>query len=369
VSPVAKALKDTAGAVGKTAGGTARTAGKTATGATGAATKATGALTGPLTGQMHDLVGAALDLGVASIAGKVGSAADRLTEYAEQGGGPGGLLGAVTGAEGAHPVRSLVKGAAKSGFGSLKDKIKGAFGGGKSGSAKKAKVTNIVESIDVGVPVRLAYDQWTRFTEFPGFTKKVESVEQEADEKLRWRAKIFWSKREWEATILDQAPDERIVWRSKGPKGWVDGAVTFHELAPNLTRIVVVLEYHPKGLFEHTGNLWRAQGRRARLELKHFRRHVMTRSLLHPDEVEGWRGEIHDGEVVKDHETALREERENTEPADEDERESKAGSKTRRSPGRQPGRGSGRSTTGTRSRSRSQTRSRSAKDDASAEEE
>ena len=59
-------------------------------------------------------------------------------------------------------------------------------------------------------------------------------------------------------------PHERIVWRSKGAKGYVDGAVTFHELTPDLTRILVVLEYHPQGFFEKTGNLWRAQGRRAR---------------------------------------------------------------------------------------------------------
>ena len=84
--------------------------------------------------------------------------------------------------------------------------------------------------------------------------------------------------------------------------------VTFHELTPNLTKIVVVLEYHPQGLFERTGNLWRAQGRRVRLELKHFQRHVMAHALLSPDDVEGWRGLIEEGEVVKDHETALEEE-------------------------------------------------------------
>ena len=66
-------------------------------------------------------------------------------------------------------------------------------------------------------------------------------------------------------------PDSHIVWRSKGAKGHVDGAVTFPELGPNLTRVLLVLEYHPQGLFERTGNLWRAQGRRARLEFKHFR--------------------------------------------------------------------------------------------------
>ena len=67
---------------------------------------------------------------------------------------------------------------------------------------------------------------------------------------------------------------------------------------PDLTRVVAVLEYHPKGLFEKTGNLWRAQGRRVRLELKHFQRQVMTDTVLHADDVDGWQGEIRDGEVV-----------------------------------------------------------------------
>jgi hypothetical protein len=138
--------------------------------------------------------------------------------------------------------------------------------------------------------------------------KKVISVDQADDEKLNWQAKIFWSKRTWEATIVEQVPDEHVVWRSKGAKGHVDGTVSFHELAPNLTRVLVVLEYHPQGLFERTGNIWRAQGRRVRLELKHFRRHVMTQSLTHADEIEGWRGEIRDSEVVKTHEDALKEE-------------------------------------------------------------
>lgn len=168
------------------------------------------------------------------------------------------------------------------------------------GGSAKPKVTNIVEEIDIGASRSLVYDQWTRFQDFPSFMKKVESTDQLADEKVRWKAKIFWSTRTWESTIVEQVPDERIVWRSTGQKGYVDGAVTFHELAANLTRVLVVLEYHPQGLMEKTGNLWRAQGRRARLELKHFRRHVMSQALLHPgDDTEGWRGEIHDGEVAK----------------------------------------------------------------------
>jgi hypothetical protein len=116
-------------------------------------------------------------------------------------------------------------------------------------------------------------------------------------------------------------PDERIVWRSKGQKGHVDGAVTFHELGPNLTRILVVLEYYPQGFMERTGNIWRAAGRRARLELKHFRRHVMTRTILNPDEVEGWRGVIEDGEVVKTHDEVVEEEERKREEAEEAEGE------------------------------------------------
>ena len=220
------------------------------------------------------------------------------------------------------------KGDGKSLFSGLTDKVKetasdvkdAVTGGGGGGKGKKLKLTNIVETIDVGVPVQLAYNQWTQFADFPSFMKKVERVEQEADEKLEWKAQIFLSHRTWEASIIEQVPDERIVWRSKGAKGFIDGAVTFHEVTPDLTRIVLILEYHPKGLFEKTGNLWRAQGRRARLELKHFGRHVMTQSVLHPDEVEGWRGEIRDGKVVEPEEDeAQPEESEELEETDEDE--------------------------------------------------
>ena len=155
--------------------------------------------------------------------------------------------------------------------------MKNAFGGGGgSGGAKKLKMTNIIESLDVGLPLRTTYDTWTQFADFPSFMKKVETVEQESDEKTNWTAKVFWSRRTWEATIIEQVPDSHIVWRSTGAKGHVDGAVSFTELGPNLTRVLLVLEYWPKGLFERTGNLWRAQGRRARLEFKHFRRYAMT---------------------------------------------------------------------------------------------
>jgi Polyketide cyclase / dehydrase and lipid transport len=268
--------------------------------------------------ELRNLASAAGERALAAAGERIGSMTDRLTEYAKDTGNPS-LVAAVTGiqknAEGKSPVSAALSG----GFAGIKEKVKGLFGrGGKGQRPKKLKLTNIVESIDVGVPVRVAYNQWTQFEHFPGFMKKVESAERAADEKSNWKAQVWWSHRTWEATVVQQIPDYCIVWRSTGQKGHVDGSVTFHEAAPNLTRILLVMEYHPQGLFEHTGNIWRAQGRRARLEFKHFRRHVMTQTILHPDEVEGWRGEIRDGEVVKDHDTALAEEQEEQGPGEEE---------------------------------------------------
>jgi len=245
------------------------------------------------------------DRAVSSVSGRLSGASDRLTDYAQNGGG--GLLSAVTGVDDlSSPVKSVLRSGVGTATGKVKDSLKGvkdsvtdALGGkGGKGGGGKIKVTNIVEEIDVGVPIDVAYRQWTQFAEFPKFMKKVEQVEQVSDEKLRWKAQVFLSHRSWESTIVEQVPNDRIVWKSKGDKGYVDGAITFHELAPDLTRVVVVLEYHPQGLFEKTGNLWRAQGRRVRLELKHFQRKVMTDTVLHADDVEGWKGEIRDGEVV-----------------------------------------------------------------------
>ncbi len=259
---------------------------------------------------LQKLAGTFTERAVSSASNRLSGASERLTDYAQSGGGSG-LLAAVTGADKLASGGSPVKSAMSAGLAGTKEKVKDTLGnikesltGGRGkGGGKKLKLTNIIEDIDVGAPIDLVYKQWTEYPQFPRFMKKVEQADQADDTKVQWKAQVFWSHRAWEATIIEQVPYDHIVWRSKGAKGHIDGAVSFHELAPNLTRIVVVLEYHPQGLFEKTGNLWRAQGRRARLELKHFRRHVMTHTLLHPDEVEGWLGEIRDGEVVDSGET------------------------------------------------------------------
>ncbi|MER5969989.1 SRPBCC family protein [Streptomyces sp. NPDC002055] len=242
---------------------------------------------------------------------KLGGATTKLNDVAE-GNSPGLFHLAKEGgkkfAEGKGPVRSAVEIGAANLKDTLKDKVKGALqglGGGKrKGGGGKGRFVTIVEDIDVGVPVREAYNQWTQFQEFSTFAKGVQGVESADDTTSNWRAKIFWSSRSWKANTTEQIRDRRIAWTSEGAKGSTKGVVTFHPLGENLTTVLLVIEYYPKGLFEKTGNIWRAQGRRARLDLKHFRRFLMMRGEATGE----WRGEIRDGEVVLSHEDALAEE-------------------------------------------------------------
>lgn len=242
--------------------------------------------------------------------GKVSDLTDRLSDIAEgkaagKGKDGGGMLGIGSRIlHGDSPLKAAVGQKAKDTKDTVVGKVKDAVGGGGGGAGKggNVKAVSISESLDVGVPRRTAYDQWTQFEEFSDFTKGVRGVSQEDDTTTTWNVKVGPSSRSWKATIQEQIPDERIVWTSEGEKGSTTGCVSFHELGPSLTRILVVVEYSPAGFFEKTGNLWRAQGRRLRLDLKHFGRHI---TLHADDELEGWRGEVRDAEVVRSHEEGL----------------------------------------------------------------
>ncbi|MTD54471.1 SRPBCC family protein [Amycolatopsis pithecellobii] len=319
-----KQLRKAANKGGQAASGVTSKVTDTASKATDTASKAVTALPLPdeLSDALRNLAVTVSTRATTALAKRITSTSGRLTDYAS--GGGGGLLEAVTGGKPSVKGKAAM-GAVKGVLSGVAEKVGGAFSGGGGAGGDKIKVTNIIEEIDIGAPVDLVYDQWTRFSEFHKFMKKVENVEQVSDEELEWKAQILWSHRSWKATILEQVPSERIVWRSEGEKGHVDGAVTFHELTPDLTRVLVVLEYHPQGFFERTGNIWRAQGRRVRLELKHFRRHVMTVVLLHPDDVDGWRGEIRDGQVVDEaDQEGEPEEDEQDEETESDEEEQEA---------------------------------------------
>ena len=196
------------------------------------------------------------------------------------------LKGALTLAE-TGPIKELISTGVKTAGSAVKELLSQDDEENQQESDKR-KTVNIVEQIDIGVPRSVAYNQWTQFEEFGRFTKGVEEVDQKDEAMLRWRVKIAFSTRAWKSQITEQVPDQRIAWTSSGDKGTVDGVVTFHEITPDLTRVLLDLEYHPSGFVEKLGNLWRAQGRRARLDLKKFRVFVMSRG----EETGSWRGEI-----------------------------------------------------------------------------
>jgi uncharacterized membrane protein len=259
--------------------------------------------------ELTDFLGAQVEHLVDKAGEKLGDVTDQLLDTAENGGSLLGIGGRIL--EGESPLKAFVGEKAKGLKDNVMDKVKNVFGGGRGGKSGSTKVMNIIEVLDVGVPIRVAYNYWTQYEEFSDFTKGVRSVSRNDETASDWKVKVGPSTRGWKATVQEQVPDDRIVWSSEGAKGTTHGCVSFHELTPDLTRIVLVVEYYPSGFFEKTGNLWRAQGRRLRLDFKNFQRYV----TFADEDVEGWRGEIRDGEVVRSHEEALEEE----EAAGEDE--------------------------------------------------
>jgi uncharacterized membrane protein len=267
-----------------------------------------------LKSELQEYVSAQAQRMLVGVGRKLGETTGKLNDIAE-GNSPGfgklALDGGRKLAEGKGPLRSALE----VGAGRAKDSVVGAFknlGGGGKGKRKRGsgqKPTVIIEFIDVGVDLRTAYDQWTQYQDFSTFAKGVKSANRADDTHSDWQMKIFWSNRNWKATTTEQIPDDRIQWTSEGAKGTTKGVVSFHKLADNLTRVLLVIEYYPQGLFEKTGNIWRAQGRRARLDLKNFARFI----TLKGEAEDGWRGEIEDGEVVKSHEDAVAEEEESEE--------------------------------------------------------
>lgn len=261
--------------------------------------------------EAKNALGAAGDKAMSTASDKVKEATGSLNGITEGGGvvGKAGKEGAKAAAEGESPVKGALKGAVTG----VKDKVVSTFTGGGSDPSHSV---NIIESVDVGVPLSVAYNQWTQFYEQADYMRKVKKVDTPEDNQVEYTAKIFMSERTWTATVIEQIPDQHIVWRSEGEKGHVDGTISFHELGPRLTKVIVVLEYYPGGFFEKTANLWRAQGRRARSDLRHFSRHVQTRTILEPDEAEGWRGEIRDEEVVRTHDEVVEQEQQEAEEAE-----------------------------------------------------
>ncbi len=148
-------------------------------------------------------------------------------------------------------------------------------------------MSQIIETVDVNVPVRTAYDQWTQFETFPMFMEGVEKVEQLDDTMLRWTAEIAGQKRTWKAKITEQVPDQRIAWTSiEGAKN--AGVVTFHRLDESKTRVTLQLDVDPEGPIENIGDALGFVQRRAEGDMKRFKEFIESRG----SETGAWRGTV-----------------------------------------------------------------------------
>lgn len=145
----------------------------------------------------------------------------------------------------------------------------------------------IEKSIEINVPVRTAYNQWTQFEEFPKFMEGVKQVRQLDDKRLHWKAEIGGKEEEWDAEITEQIPDERIAWRSRnGAKN--AGVVTFHRLSPATSKVMLQLEYDPEGFIENVGDAAGVMSHRVLGDLERFKQYIESRG----QETGAWRGTV-----------------------------------------------------------------------------
>jgi uncharacterized membrane protein len=155
-----------------------------------------------------------------------------------------------------------------------------------------AAMSQIIETIDVDVPVRVAYNQWTQFESFPKFMEAVQKVEQLDDTTLRWTAQIAGVTKTWTAKITEQEPDQRIAWTSiEGARN--GGVVTFHRIDDHKTRITLQLDVEPEGPVEKVGDALGVVERQAKQDLKRFKEFIESQGVA----TGAWRGEVRQDDV------------------------------------------------------------------------
>ncbi len=156
-------------------------------------------------------------------------------------------------------------------------------------------MSRIIEQVEVDVPVRVAYDQWTQFESFPQFMEGVDRVVQLDDRTLEWTASIAGKTKHWRAEILEQQPDKVVSWRSiEGARN--DGSIAFEPLGPDRTRATLQLDVEPEGLVEKAGDALGIVERRIRGDLGRFRGFIEGRGQATGE----WRGRVEGGVVEQD---------------------------------------------------------------------
>lgn len=154
-------------------------------------------------------------------------------------------------------------------------------------------MSRISETIDVAVPVKVAYDQWTQFESFPEFMDGVDQVVQVDDTTVDWTATIAGKTKQWRARITDQVPDTLIAWRStEGARN--DGRVEFESLGSNVTRVQLELDVEPEGALESAGDALGLVEGRVKGDLERFKTFIEGRQVA----TGAWRGAVQGGQKV-----------------------------------------------------------------------
>ena len=149
-------------------------------------------------------------------------------------------------------------------------------------------MSQVQESVDVEVPVRTAYDQWTQFESFPQFMDGVESITQIDDTHSHWVTKIAGVKREFDTEVTEQHPDERVAWKSTGGDTKHAGVVTFHRLSDTETRVMIQLDWEPGDLVEKVGSAVGVDDHQVKADARRFKQFIEERG----SQTGSWRGNV-----------------------------------------------------------------------------
>src|SRR4051794_6255040 len=217
---------------------------------------------------------------------------DTVKPMLEDAGGVKGLVGQAMSSASDGPAGGLLSKLTPGGGDDDDDEDGGGNAGDGTGKGRRMPVQ---QSVDVAAPIDIVYDQWTQFEDYPKFMHRVQRVEQRDDAHVAFHAKGWGINRMWEAEIVEQRPDERIVFKSMNGVQ-ITGVVTFHDMAERLTRIELNIDVDPDGPIEKIARGTRMIKRAARGDLKRFKAYVE----MHEDETGAWRGEIQDGDVVSE---------------------------------------------------------------------
>ena len=216
------------------------------------------------------------------------------------------------------------------------------MGGGKGssggGGGKKTRRLPIQRWTDIAAPIDDVYEAWTKFDQFPVFMHRVLNVEQKGRDKISWQEKIWFSKREWEGRVTEKRKNDRIVWKTTSGMNH-KGIVSFHKLAPNLTRVMITMEFEPNGMMEKMASGLRFVKRAVQSDLARFKAYVEMEQAKgieyrpNPKDEEGEDGEDDDQQQEQDADEPTARDEKSDEDREQERKEREKGRQQRRRSG------------------------------------